>query len=75
MGISPISESRGPRGSQPLSEGQVIHRAFSEQAELSPVEKENLLEKLSEPTKAEVEPSYRLAGLAVIRAATSAKEE
>jgi hypothetical protein len=76
MGISPISEPRGPRGSQPLAEGQKIaRRVFSERAELSPVAEETLLQKLSEPTKAEVQPSYTLAGLAVIRAATAAKKE
>ena len=76
MGISPISGSRGPRGSQPLSEGQKIARqAFGERAELSPVSEESLLEKLEEPTQAAVQPSYTLAGLAVIRAANAAKEE
>ena len=76
MGISPISESRGPRGPQPLSEGQkIVHQAFGERAELSPIGEEKLLEKLSEPTKAEVQPSYTLAALAVIRAAASAEEE
>lgn len=76
MGIPPISGSRGPRGSQPLSEGQKIARqAFGERAELSPISEERLLEKLSEPTEVLAQPSYTLAGLAVIRAADAAKEE
>jgi hypothetical protein len=40
-----------------------------------PVAEERLLEKLAEPAKTEVPPSYILAGLAVIRAAAAAKEE
>lgn len=76
MTIPPLGEFFGPKGPSPLAEGQRIAQlAFGEQPEVLPISHDTLLQNLSKPTKVEVQPSYTLAGLAVIDAATLVLKE
>ena len=74
MDIPPIRENLG--GSLPPIEGQrAVTQAFGPKPGFSPVDSKTIISKLAEQTSVEVSPSYRLAGMAVIRAASAAQME
>ena len=74
MGIPPVSEPN-QGGASPIEEQSAVRQAFGPNPGFPPVDSETILLKLAEPTPEEVSPSYRLAGMAVIRAASAAQME
>ena len=76
MDVSSVHSSKEPGALRSASKAsEMARRAFGPSVELLPVDRETLLQQLSEPAEIKTLPSYPLAARAIIQAAAAAKKE
>ena len=75
MDIPSVSEWNQGRVLPPIEGPSAVRQAFGPNPGFPPVDSETILLKLAKPTPEEVPPSYKLAGMAVIRAAAAAQRK